>query len=60
MLAADFEAYWEAQRQIDRLWQDAAGWRRQSLLTTARMGSFSSDRTIRNYASEIWNAKTFA
>lgn len=60
MLAADFEAYWEAQRQIDRLWQDPAGWRRQSLLTTARMGSFSSDRTIRNYASEIWNAKTFA
>ena len=55
MVAADFEAYWEAQRRVDRLWQSPADWWRMSILNTARMGWFSSDRAIREYAREIWH-----
>jgi starch phosphorylase len=54
MVAADFDAYWEAQRKLDALWRDPAVWWRMSLLNTARMGWFSSDRTIREYAQDIW------
>jgi starch phosphorylase len=54
MVAADFEAYWEAQRAIDRLWRNEAAWWRKSILNTARMAWFSSDRTIRDYARDIW------
>ena len=55
MVAADFESYWTAQREIDRLWQSPAEWWRRSILNTARMSWFSSDRTIREYARDIWN-----
>jgi glycogen phosphorylase len=55
MVAADFEAYWAAQRAVDRLWQTPAAWWRMSILNTARMGWFSSDRTIREYARDIWH-----
>ena len=55
MVAADFDSYWEAQRAVDALWQTPAAWWRASILNTARMGWFSSDRTIREYAREIWN-----
>lgn len=55
MVAADFEAYWAAQRAIDRLWQAPKDWWRMSILNTARMGWFSSDRTVREYAREIWH-----
>jgi glycogen phosphorylase len=55
MVAADFDAYWDAQRKIDQLWQTPAEWWRAAILNTARMGWFSSDRTIREYAREIWN-----
>jgi starch phosphorylase len=54
MVAADFDAYWDAQRSIDRLWQSPADWWRASILNTARMGWFSSDRAVREYAREIW------
>jgi starch phosphorylase len=54
MVAADFDAYWEAQRGIDRLWQTPADWWRKSILNTARMAWFSSDRTISDYAHDIW------
>jgi starch phosphorylase len=54
MVAADFEAYWQTQRQVDWLWREPAAWWKASILNTARMGFFSSDRTIREYASEIW------
>jgi len=55
MTAADFDAYWAAQRRIDEVWRDEAAWWQMSLLNTARMCWFSSDRTIREYAEDIWN-----
>ncbi len=54
MVAADFEAYWAAQRAVDALWQTPAEWWRMSILNTARMDWFSSDRTVREYARDIW------
>ena len=58
MVAADFDSYWDAQRRLDTLWQDPANWWRKAILNTARMGWFSSDRTIREYARDIWNVAT--
>ena len=54
MLCADFEAYWQAQREVEKRWRDPARWWRSAVLNTARTGWFSSDRTIREYAEEIW------
>ena len=54
MVAADFDAYWKAQREVDRLWRSPSDWWRKSILNTARMAWFSSDRTIREYAEDIW------
>src|SRR5262249_24004850 len=47
---ADLESYIAAQRRVDETWLDRPTWRRKSLLNIARMGRFSSDRTIREYA----------
>jgi starch phosphorylase len=55
MVAADFEAYWQAQQSIDALWQSPPDWWRIAILNTARTSWFSSDRTIREYAEDIWN-----
>ncbi len=55
MVAADFDSYWETQREVDARWRDRRAWWRSSLLNTARMAWFSSDRTIGEYAAEIWN-----
>ncbi len=55
MVAADFDAYAQAQRDVDARWQDAAGWRGATVRNVARVGWFSSDRTIRDYAHDIWN-----
>ncbi len=54
MVAADFDAYAKAQRDVDALWNDRTTWTRKAIHNTARMGWFSSDRTIRQYATEIW------
>ncbi len=54
MVAGDFDAYWQTQRQVDWLWREPAAWWKASILNTARMGFFSSDRAIREYAREIW------
>ena len=56
MLCADFDSYWEAQRRVDEAWSDRGRWLRSSILNTANVGWFSSDRTISEYAKEIWNA----
>jgi len=54
MVAADFSKYWATQRIVDQAWQDTQSWWRSSILNTARMSWFSSDRAVREYASEIW------
>ncbi|WFR94593.1 glycogen/starch/alpha-glucan phosphorylase [Rhizobium tumorigenes] len=56
MVAADFDSYAAAQRDVDLLWADKATWYNKTICNTARMGWFSSDRTIRQYADEIWRA----
>ncbi|MCJ8055523.1 glycogen/starch/alpha-glucan phosphorylase [Shinella curvata] len=56
MVAADFDAYAKAQRQVDGIWTDKTAWYSKTIRNTARMGWFSSDRTIRQYAKEIWRA----
>jgi starch phosphorylase len=55
MVTADFDAYFDTQRQIDRLWQSPSDWMRMSIRNIANMAWFSSDRTISEYASDIWN-----
>ena len=55
MVSADFDAYFEAQRGIDARWQVVPAWTRASILNVARMPWFSSDRTIREYARDVWN-----
>ncbi|CAN5666570.1 glycogen/starch/alpha-glucan phosphorylase [soil metagenome] len=55
MVAADFDAYAAAQREVDALWCEPALWWQKAVLNTARVGWFSSDRTIRQYARDIWN-----
>jgi starch phosphorylase len=55
MVAADFEAYREAQREVDELWQSPPKWCRAALLNIAGMAWFSSDRAIAQYAEEIWD-----
>ncbi|GLQ53547.1 glycogen/starch/alpha-glucan phosphorylase [Devosia nitrariae] len=54
MVARDFDSYSAAQRQVDALWLDRARWNRMAIHNTARVGFFSSDRTIRQYAEDIW------
>ena len=55
LVAADFDAYFAKQRQVDRVWGEQQEWNRIAVLNTARVGWFSSDRTIRQYGKEIWN-----
>jgi starch phosphorylase len=52
---ADFRAYADCQQRVEALWQSPTRWLRSSILNTARTGRFSSDRSIREYAREIWN-----
>ncbi len=56
MVAADFDAYAQAQRDVDAIWSDPKSWYQKTVHNTARMGWFSSDRTIRQYATDIWRA----
>ena len=55
MVTADFDAYYAAQRRIDQLWRSTSAWARMSIFNIANMAWFSSDRAIREYASDIWN-----
>jgi starch phosphorylase len=54
MVTADFDAYFATQRSIERLWLSPFDWTRASMLNIARMAWFSSDRTIGEYARDIW------
>ncbi|MHA6493615.1 glycogen/starch/alpha-glucan phosphorylase [Pseudomonas borbori] len=53
-VCADFDAYWHAQRRVADYWRSPKLWWRSAVLNTARAGWFSSDRTIREYARDIW------
>ena len=50
----DFDSYCEAHRKVDEAYRDEKGWARMAMLNTACSGKFSSDRTIEQYAQEIW------
>jgi len=54
MVLADFDAYMSAQRRVDEVYLDQTNWTRKSIINTANMAKFSSDRTIGEYAEEIW------
>ena len=54
LVASDFDAYWDTQRRVDAAFTDPARWDRMAALNTARMGYFSSDRTIQGYMKDIW------
>ncbi|MBZ9744847.1 glycogen/starch/alpha-glucan phosphorylase [Mesorhizobium sp. CO1-1-7] len=55
MVAADFDAYAACQREVDAVWRNSPDWYARAIRNVARVGWFSSDRTIRQYAKEIWN-----
>jgi glycogen phosphorylase len=55
MVTADFDAYARTQGEIATRWHDRHAWWRASVLNTANVGWFSSDRAIREYATDIWN-----
>jgi glycogen phosphorylase len=55
MLLADYQAYVECQERVSQAYRDRDDWTRMSILNAARVGRFSSDRSIRDYCRHIWN-----
>lgn len=58
LVLADFRAFIQAQEKVSALYQDQEQWTRCSVLNTANMGKFSSDRAVREYARNIWHIET--
>lgn len=54
MVLADFSDYLRSQGEVERLYQDPEEWARRAILNVARMGFFSSDRTVQEYVQEVW------
>ena len=57
LVLADFRSYCDCHARVDAAYRDQAKWAKMAILNTARLGKFSSDRTIREYARDIWNLK---
>lgn len=57
LLFADYQSYIDCQEQVSQAYRDQHNWNRMSILNTARMGYFSSDRTIHEYCQDIWKVK---
>jgi starch phosphorylase len=60
MLLADYQAYVDCQQRVSEAYQDQKDWTRMSIINTARVGRFSSDRSIREYCRDIWNVSPIA
>ena len=60
LVLADYQAYIECQRQVSVLWLDPQAWTRMTILSVARMGKFSSDRSIRDYCDRVWKVEPLA
>ncbi|MGB7918037.1 MAG: glycogen/starch/alpha-glucan phosphorylase, partial [Rhodomicrobium sp.] len=60
MLLADLRDYIETQERVDAAYKDPCGWDRKAIVNVARAGKFSSDRTIQEYASQIWRLEPCA
>ncbi|MDA9557407.1 glycogen/starch/alpha-glucan phosphorylase [Vibrio sp.] len=58
LVLADFASYIEAQEAIDKQYRDQTGWAKKAVLNTARMGKFSSDRSIQDYVNNIWKLES--
>ncbi|MGB7442708.1 MAG: glycogen/starch/alpha-glucan phosphorylase [Coleofasciculaceae cyanobacterium] len=57
MLFADYQSYLDCQDKVNQAYRDQDNWTRMSILNTARMGKFSSDRTIAEYCKDIWKVE---
>jgi starch phosphorylase len=57
MALADYQAYSECQEQVSAAYGNPEKWAAMSIRNTARSGKFSSDRTIRDYCTDIWHIK---
>jgi starch phosphorylase len=57
MVMADFQSYIDCQARVSKAYMDKENWTRMSILNVARSGKFSSDRSIKDYAKDIWNYK---
>lgn len=58
MLLADYQSYVDAQQRVSDAWDNRREWTRMAILNCARMGRFSSDRSIRDYGRDIWKIGT--
>ncbi|KAI9230344.1 MAG: glycogen phosphorylase [Piptocephalis tieghemiana] len=57
LLSTDFPSYLKVQAEVDRAWEDRETWIQRSVKCTARMGKFSADRAVREYARDIWGVQ---
>ena len=57
LVLADYESYVNKQKELDAVFRNKKNWAHMAIMNTARVGKFSSDRTIHQYAEEVWKLK---
>ncbi|MDH4240561.1 MAG: glycogen/starch/alpha-glucan phosphorylase, partial [Phycisphaerae bacterium] len=57
LVLADYQAYIDCQARVSSLWHDPQAWTRTSIINVARMGKFSSDRSVRDYCRHVWQVR---